>query len=294
MSARGSGWISGGRVYAGLMAGLGCLGIYLFVSAPAPLPEGDARMQAGCLRPVGRLFDSVNAINQAARDVYTRDIVGPGLKLGLKFDEDWQQPGVEAGPLPALFLRLTAAKLEAMPIRLGLYLGSDAPINKSNLFDAGQLQQFITLKDSRQPVFAEQEGYGQIAMYPDIAAAAPCVSCHNDHRDSPKVDWKLNDVMGATTWIYPDEQVASDHYIAAVEATYQAVALAYGDYLAKVQRFATPLQPGTDWPVVDQGRVVVPDMDTFMQRVRQTAGPALAAGLLPLSDTRQGDAPCNI
>ena len=273
------------RAYSLAMAGTLCLGLYLFASAPPPLPDLDQTAQQGCLRPVGQLFDSVNAINQAARDVYTRDIVGPGLKSGLRFDEDWQQPAVEAGPLPALFLRLTSAKLEAMPIRLSLYLGSDAPINKSNLFDEVQLQQFRAIKDSREPVFATQDGFGQIAMYPDIAAAAPCVTCHNEHRDSPKVNWALNDVMGATTWVYPDEMVGADHYVAAVKATFQAVSLAYEDYLIKAAGFADPLQPGSDWPGAATGtqQAVLPDSETFMKRVRLTAGPALAPGLLPLT-----------
>lgn len=269
------------------LAGFACLGVYLFVSAPPPLPDGSQQAESGCARPVAQLFDSVNAINQAARDVYTKDIVGPGLKAGLKFDENWQEPGVEAGPLPALFLRLTAAKLEAMPLRLGLYLGSDAPINQSNLFDEVQLAQFTALKESREPIFFAQEGFGQIAMYPDIAAVTPCVSCHNDHSDSPKVDWKLNDVMGATTWLYPEDSVGAAQYLEAIEATYHAVELAYGDYLNKVQNFGQPLTPGANWPGAQLRQV--PDKAHFMTRVRQEAGPKLATGLL---QTLKGAGPC--
>lgn len=270
-----------------VLAGFVCLGVYLFVSAPPPLPDGSQQAESGCARPVAQLFDSVNAINQAARDVYTKDIVGPGLKAGLKFDENWQEPGVEAGPLPALFLRLTAAKLEAMPLRLGLYLGSDAPINQSNLFDEVQLAQFTALKESREPIFFAQEGFGQIAMYPDIAAVAPCVSCHNDHSDSPKVDWKLNDVMGATTWLYPEDSVGAAQYLEAIEATYHAVELAYGDYLNKVQNFGQPLTPGVNWPGAQLRQV--PDKAHFMARVRQEAGPKLATGLL---QTLKESGPC--
>jgi hypothetical protein len=34
------------------------------------------------------------------------------------------------------------------------------------------------------------------AVYADTAVAQACVSCHNDHKDSPRKDFKLGDVMG--------------------------------------------------------------------------------------------------
>ena len=43
--------------------------------------------------------------NDEARTLYTKRIVGPGKKRGIAFREDWADPGVCAGPLPALFLR---------------------------------------------------------------------------------------------------------------------------------------------------------------------------------------------
>ncbi len=34
------------------------------------------------------------------------------------------------------------------------------------------------------------------AVYADTAVAQACVSCHNEHKDSPRKDFKLKDVMG--------------------------------------------------------------------------------------------------
>jgi len=34
------------------------------------------------------------------------------------------------------------------------------------------------------------------AVYPDVAVAKACVTCHNNHVDSPRDDFKLDDVMG--------------------------------------------------------------------------------------------------
>jgi hypothetical protein len=103
------------------------------------------------------------------------------------------------------------------------------------------------------------------------------------------VDWKLNDVMGATTWLYPQADVPAEEYLEAVEATFHAVALAYGDYLDKAQGFATPVRFGDAWPVAGQAQLVLPDRAHFLTRVRKEAAAALAVGLLP---DQNGDAPC--
>jgi hypothetical protein len=34
------------------------------------------------------------------------------------------------------------------------------------------------------------------AVYPDVAVNQSCVTCHNQHQDSPKKDFKLGEVMG--------------------------------------------------------------------------------------------------
>jgi hypothetical protein len=35
------------------------------------------------------------------------------------------------------------------------------------------------------------------AVYPDLAVTEGCIGCHNAHPESPKRDFKVNDVMGA-------------------------------------------------------------------------------------------------
>ena len=34
------------------------------------------------------------------------------------------------------------------------------------------------------------------AVYADKAVAPACVSCHNEHKDTPKKDFKIGDTMG--------------------------------------------------------------------------------------------------
>jgi len=43
------------------------------------------------------------------------------------------------------------------------------------------------------------------AIYPDVGVAPVCVSCHNGHKDSPRRDFKLGDVMGGVVIRIPLE-----------------------------------------------------------------------------------------
>ncbi|SFK64539.1 c-type heme family protein [Shimia haliotis] len=268
----------------------GCLMVYLFATAPVALPDNETANKGRCHFAVATLFDGVNAINDAARSLYTQKIVGNGKLAGLAFGEDWQEPGVEKGPLPALFLRLTAARLEAKPPRMGLYLGSDAPINRSNLFSPEQLVSFETVKATRAPVFMTSQSGGHVGMYPDVAGVAPCVDCHNEHKDSPKTDWKLGDVMGATTWTYPDAMVSADEYVLVVEAMLASVQEAYQQYLDKAAGFEEPVEQAKEWP--DKGRRYLPTPVMFMAEVRAQAAPSLVNALMPAHHTTGGASPC--
>ncbi|MEM1302710.1 MAG: DUF3365 domain-containing protein [Pseudomonadota bacterium] len=266
---------------------LTCIAIWLVVSAPPELPDGGDVAVTQRSLDVENMFNAVNAMNDAARTIYTAKIVGPGLKAGLKFGEDWSEPGVDKGPLPALFLRLVAARMETKPPRLGLYLGSDAPINKSNLFSDEQAVAFEQVKLSRAPVFSTSEAAGQIAMYPDIAGAGPCVTCHNEHKDSPKTDWALHDVMGATTWTYPKDRLHPDEYLVTADAFMASLAEAYGLYLDKARGFETPPVIGSEWP--NPERAVLPNVDTFMAAVRARAAETVMNELILREGLTQPD-----
>ncbi len=234
--------------------------IYLFVQAPASLPEEGAA--TGELIPIETVFTVVAKENDIVRALWTREIVGAGKKAGLAFDEAWRDKTVEAGPLPALFLRAAATSLEKHPIPLSLFLGSDFPINPSNLFAGRQAEMFKTLKTTQEAqFFFAEDTKRHTAMFPDFASVKPCVTCHNAHADSPKTDWVLNDVMGATTWAYPKETVTMDEFLNIITAVRQGFREAYNAYLEKTATFAKPPEIGDQWP--RQG-YYVPSADVFM------------------------------
>jgi len=222
---------------------------YLFITAPEPIKDNNNK--EGYTFSVNEGFNILAKLNDEYRTLYTKKIVGQGKKAGLKFDEDWLKDKVEAGPLPALFLRETAAFLEKSPIPIGLYLGSDFPISKSNLLTGIQAEKFKEIKQDKAPkYFFDAETDRNIAMFPDFAAAAACVSCHNNHENSPKTDWQLNDVMGATTWSYPQDSLSTNQLIEWIDIFNQGAQSTYSSYLEKTKKFETNKKPtiGEKWP----------------------------------------------
>lgn len=258
------------------VAALLVLGVYLFVSAPQPLDES-RRGRADI--PVETLFRLLDAENASVRKIYTGEIVTPGQKQGLKFDEAWKSKDVHAGPLPALLLRETANRLQRRVPELNLFLGSAWPIEQANLFKGAQGDYFTDIVEDRTPRFFTDATTGrQTAMFPDIASAPACVTCHNEHPKSPRKDWVKDDVMGATTWSFPRAYVTRDEMID-ILGHYRAAAIdAYDSYLAKIPDFDPERRPavGRRWP--KDGRYV-PDLPTFTARV-ESANSASSLNLL--------------
>ena len=232
-----------------LVLGFISLNSYLFITAPEPL-EKDVKTE-NYSYSVNDGFRLIALINDEYRARYTKKIVGDGKKVGLNFDENWLDNEVEAGPLPALFLRSTAAYMEKDPIQLGLYLGSDFPISEANLLTGIQAEYFEQLRESGQAqFFFDDDTDRNVAMFPDFASAKACVSCHNQHQDSPKTDWKINDLMGATTWTYPYDSITTTELIDWVNLFVNGANHAYSSYLNKTETFedADEISIGDKWP----------------------------------------------
>lgn len=265
------------------------LGVYLFVSAPPKLPQdGDPGSEPGV--PVEQLFRLLAKENASIRALYTSEIVGPGLKQGLKFQEDWKKREVHAGPLPALFLRETSALLQRDVPGLNLFLGSDYPIVSANQFKGTQVEQFKIVRSTGNPQFFQDPSTKlYTAMFPDLASAKPCVVCHNEHDKTPKSDWALNDVMGATTWLYPRKTVPMLEVIRIIQAYRRSAMTTYEIYLDKVRQFPVDDQPviGDKWP--RDGRFI-PNAATFAKTIDERNSPSTLNALLGAADTLKSTA----
>ncbi len=103
-------------------------------------------------------------------------------------------------------------------------------------------------------------------MFPDLATTQACITCHNEHPQTPKKDWVLNEPMGATTWSYAGREVSSDALLRLVRQLRGAAVESYAAYLKKVDRFEAAKRPvvGDKWP---REGLFLPDEATFRQAV---------------------------
>lgn len=252
-----------GAVVFGLLVAFGLLNlaIYLLVSAPPRLDEATQVDKSGSV-PVERVLEVLQSENDAARLLWTSEIVGAGARTGLSFDETWQDRDVEAGPLPALFLRMVAENLIRANTNVNLFLGAETPLNEANRFSGAQLEAFQKLKATRQPqFFFDAATERHVGMFPDVAVTDACVQCHNSHKKAQKTTWRLRDVMGATTWMIPKADLSREQTLELVKAFRAAVRQGYTTYLEKTKSFRQPPEIGERWP--RQGRHL-PNVDVFM------------------------------
>lgn len=147
--------------------------------------------------------DSLFAVMKADRTNYTKYIIkrlGPKGAGAIKPDEHWQD--IENGALlPAQMLRAGAEAVAEMTDKFTYSLQSNWPINSQNAPKTPMEKEgleFIAANPGEN--FYGEEVLGDTtyftAVYPDVAVSEACTSCHNEHKDSPKTDFKIGEVMG--------------------------------------------------------------------------------------------------
>lgn len=150
--------------------------------------------------PAEKVADYLHAVLQSDRTFYTVHVVERLQAKGVvAASENWQSANLL--PLPAQFLQESNRLTASTPTGIGYRLISLWPINKRNggktEFEHKGLQE--TLQDPNRPytevVMNGPDAYLQ-AVYADKAVSQACIGCHNAHPDSPKRDFKQNDVMG--------------------------------------------------------------------------------------------------
>ena len=154
------------------------------------------------------MADALHAVMESDRTVYTRNVVNRLTKEHdvIKATEHWKdEPTL---PLPAQMFRMGAEMVAKKDVGFSYSLLSKWPINKQNTprtdVEVQGLEYVAANKGSN--FYAEETLGGQkyfTAVYADTAVAPACVSCHNEHKDSPKVDFSLGDVMGGVVLRIP-------------------------------------------------------------------------------------------
>jgi len=145
--------------------------------------------------------DSLHAVMASDRAVYTKRVVNRlqneegVIKASEHFEDD------KALPLPAQMFRFGAEAVAEKTDKFSYQLLSLWPINKQNApkteVEKEGLQYIVD--HPGENFYGEEDLGGKkyfTAVYADPAVAPACVSCHNDHKDTPKTDFKLGDTMG--------------------------------------------------------------------------------------------------
>lgn len=148
-----------------------------------------------------QVTDMLHLVLASDREVYTKKVVKrlankhKVIKASEFFEDD------KALPLPAQMFRFGSETVADKTKDFSYSLISLWPINKQNApktdIEKKGLE-FINANKGKN--FYGEESLGGkkyfTAVYPDVAIATPCVGCHNNHKDTPKKDFKMGDVMG--------------------------------------------------------------------------------------------------
>ena len=148
-----------------------------------------------------KFTDALFAVMEADRTVYTRKVVQrlANEEKVIKASEHWSDD--KALPLPAQMFRFGSEAVAEKTDAFSYTLQSIWPINDQNSpkpqMERDGLQYVV---DNPGKNFYGEETLGGVtyftAVYPDVAVSPACVSCHNEHRDTPRSDFKIGDVMG--------------------------------------------------------------------------------------------------
>lgn len=183
-------WIAAGVVGLALWAGCG----------KAKEEPGAAATKPSGVEP--KVFaDALHAVMESDRIVYTKNVVNrlQNEEQIIKASEHWKDD--KTLPLPAQMFRMGAEMVSGKNLGFAYSLLSLWPINTQNApkTDVEKKGLEYVAANKGENFYADEELGGKkyfTAVYADVAVAPACVTCHNDHTDTPKDDFKLGDVMG--------------------------------------------------------------------------------------------------
>ena len=180
---------------------LGPIAIVAAALAAAALIPASAESESHSI-PLRQVADMLHAVIEADRTVYTVHVVNrlQNDEKRIVADEHFMEK--KALPLPVQLFQLGAERVAEKGLGFSYTLRSAWPINKES-GPHGEVERagLAALAEDRSSGFYGTEyidGKAYFtAVYADIAVFPGCVACHNTHPDSPRRDFKLNDLMGA-------------------------------------------------------------------------------------------------
>jgi len=140
------------------------------------------------------MADALHAVIAADREVYSKYFEQHRIA-----EESANRP--TQLPIPAHLLRQASEAVQQKGAEFHYVLRSLWPINPKNGPETDKEKEGLKfVVDHPEANFYSEESLGGrlyfTAVYPDRAGAASCVDCHNQHKDSPKKNFKQGDIMG--------------------------------------------------------------------------------------------------
>ena len=161
--------------------------------APAEAAKGGIEPQV--------MADALHTVMASDRTIYSRQVIGRLVKKEkvIKASEQWHED--KALPLPAQMFRMGAELAAESNSNFSYGLLSEWPINKQHLPKTEAEKAGLKfIAENPDEAYYGEETLGKqkyfTAIYGDKAVAQACADCHNEHADSPRKDFKLNEVMG--------------------------------------------------------------------------------------------------
>lgn len=154
--------------------------------------------------------DLLHLVMSSDRTVYTRMIVNrlQNEEGVIKASEHFMDE--KALVLPAQMFRFGAEMVAENTDEFSYSLLSLWPINKQNAPTTDMEKEGLEYISANpgENFYGEEDLGGTTyftAVYPDIAVAEACYSCHNKHKDTPRTDFEAGDVMGGVVIRIPME-----------------------------------------------------------------------------------------
>lgn len=153
------------------------------------------------------IADALHMVMDSDRAVYTKLIVNrlQNEEKVIKASEHWKDD--KSLVLPAQMFRYGSEMVAEKGANFSYSLLSLWPVNKQNAPKTAVEKEGLDAVAKTGKAFYKEEMLGGktyfTAIYPDKAIAKACITCHNDHKDSPKTDFKMGDVMGSVVLRIP-------------------------------------------------------------------------------------------
>ncbi len=180
------------NILIGIVAFIAGVALMFFIGGQGGGDNGGVKPQ--------QMADAVHTVLEADRTVYTRKIINRLAKVEkvIRASEHWEDE--KALLLPAQMFRAGSELVQKQNSGFSYALLSEWPINAQNKPKTGAEKEGLkTVRETGKPFYKEETLGKQnyfTAVYPDKAVSPACVDCHNEHKDSPRSDFKLNEIMG--------------------------------------------------------------------------------------------------